>query len=311
MAFVLAGIAGGLVLFLAGMRLMTRGLEEAAGADLRRVLERVIGVPIQGLVAGAALTAVVQSSSAVSLMVIGLIDAGLVTLREGVGVILGANIGTTVTVQLISFRLEELALPAAAAGLGLLLAAPRRRWRALGLALIGFGLLFAGMDVMSRASVPMQGMPRAAGVLAGMGRYPLLGVFAGAAFTGVIQSSSAAIGLAISLAESGLLDLRGAIGIVLGANIGTCGTAILGALGAGLAARRLAAAHVLLNVIGVAATLLILEPFVDLAAGTAAGVGHQIANAHTMFNIFNTIIILPVFDPFVNLSRRLVRGGSR
>ncbi|MDP3487363.1 MAG: Na/Pi cotransporter family protein, partial [Bacillota bacterium] len=303
-------VAGGLGLFLYGMQLMGDGLQKAAGDRLRRLLEILTGVPIIGVFVGALVTVLVQSSSATTVMVVGFVNAGLMSLAQAISVILGANIGTTITAQMVSFKLTDFALPAIAIGFLLTLLGRSRTQKQIGQVVLGFGVLFLGMMIMSDGLRPLRTNPLFKQYMIQFGAQPLLGVFAGLVFTAAIQSSSAFTGLVISLALQDLIGLDAAITMILGSNIGTCITAMLAAIGTNLTARRAALAHVLFNVMGVFIFLPFVRQYTVFVAGTADTLAHQAANAHTFFNIVNTVIVLPFIKPFARLITRLLPGDE-
>jgi phosphate:Na+ symporter len=301
---------GGLGLFLFGMQMMASGMQKAAGDRLRRVLEVLTNKPVIGVLTGLLVTLLVQSSSTTTVMVVGFANAGLMNLSQAISVIIGANIGTTVTAQIVSFKISVLALPAIGIGSLLNFFTKRRLHRYLGQAILGFGLLFLGMTTMSQGMRPLENLPAFHEILARFSATPLLGVLAGAVFTALIQSSSASTGVIIALALDGLIPITAAVPLVLGTNIGTCITAILASIGANTAARRSAAAHALFNILGVVLALIFLKPFLALVAETAAvgNVSRLVANSHTLFNVLNTVVFLIFFKPFTRLVCLIVPG---
>lgn len=305
---ILLGVLGGLGLFLFGMRNMADGLQKSAGARLKRLLEVLTQNPIAGVITGTVVTALLQSSSTTTVMVVGFVNARLMGLAQAVGVIMGANIGTTVTAQLIAFRLEGMALPAIALGAPLAIFARRERLRSFGHVIMGFGLLFLGLELMKDSLRPLRELALFREMFVSFGERPLLGVLAGAFMTVVVQSSSAAIGLLQSLAAEGLVNIEAALPILFGDNIGTTITAVLSSIAAGVTARRAAAAHVVFNVIG---TILFLAAFplvLPIVVASSADIVRQIANAHALFNVANTIIQLPFISVIIWLALRLVPG---
>ena len=305
--------AGGLGIFILGMKMMTEGLQMSAGKRIKTILGAVSSNRVTGFITGAGVTALVQSSSATTVMLIGFVSAGLMTLQQAVGVILGANVGTTVTAQLIAFKLNEAALPAIAVGVGLKYFSKQNRYRYLGEVLLGFGLLFFGMTVMKNGLAPIKSDPTfiafftkfdpsSAGGL-------LLCVFVGAVLTFLVQSSSATVGLTMTLATQGLLTFPAAMALVLGENIGTTITAQLATIGStNINAHRAANAHTMFNVIGVAIILLIFPYFVGFIAfiteflgagpvtqvvnGDTVNIARYIANGHTIFNVISAFVFL-------------------
>ncbi len=315
------GILGGLGLFIFGMRLMSEGLQKAAGERIRQILEFLTNRPVKGILAGAGVTALIQSSSATTVMTVGLVNAGLLTLAQAISVVMGANIGTTVTAQLIAFKITQYALPAIGIGLFIHLFAKNKKVKLWGQVLLGFGLLFLGLLIMKQAFSPLQGSQQAKDFFVSFSRQPILGVIAGALITMLIQSSSATIGLTMALAAAGLIDFTGAISLVLGENIGTTVTAQIASIGTNLNARRTAMAHVMFNVIGVCYMLPLLylglyqkliafiTPGVTLQTITPQNILRPIANAHTVFNLFNTFVVfLPLIAILERITVRLIPG---
>ncbi len=292
---------GGLGLFLFGMQMMASGMQKAAGDRLRRILEILTNRPVIGVLTGLLVTLLIQSSSGTTVMVVGFANAGFISLSQAISVIIGANIGTTVTAQIVSLNIHAMALPAIGVGSILNFFGRRRLHRYLGQAILGFGLLFLGMTIMSDGMSPLRDLDSFKLLLVRFTDIPLLGVLCGTLFTALIQSSSAATGIIIAMAGQGLLSFASAVPLVLGTNIGTCITAMLASIGANLAARRAAIAHVLFNTIGVIFALLWIGPFSDLVMHTASTVPRQIANAHTLFNVFNSIIFLVFLKHFTRL----------
>ncbi len=301
-------VAGGLGLFLYGMILMGEGLQKVAGDRLRRILEVLTSVPVIGVVVGTVVTVLVQSSSATTVMTVGFVNAGLMNLQQAISIILGANIGTTVTAQMVSLKLTDLALPAIIIGFLLSFVGKSRFQKHLGQVIMGFGILFLGMTIMSDGLRPLRTSPLFKQYMIMFGDHPLLGILAGAAFTAAVQSSSAFTGLVISLALQDLIGLSAAVTLILGSNIGTCITAILASIGTNITARRASMAHVLFNIFGVMLFFPFLGPFTRFIASSASTVAHQAANAHTLFNVINALIVLPFIALFSRLVTRLVPG---
>ncbi len=305
---VIAGMLGGLGLFLVGIQMMASGMQKVAGDNLRRILEITTSKPIIGVITGAIVTVLVQSSSTTTVMLVGFVNAGLMKLPQAVSAIMGSNIGTTITAQVISFQLDYLALPAIGVG-GLLYFFSRRRLqRYIGQTILGFGLLFLGMVTMTDATYPLRENLFFLNMLVTFGETPLLGILASALFTAAIQSSSGATGVIIALTLQGLVPLESAIALILGTNVGTCITVIFASLGASLPAQRAAVAHILFNLLGVLIVLMFLTPFSNFIMGSADTVARQTANAHTVFNLLNFILIFPFFKYFVRLVTLIVPG---
>ncbi|MEJ2200003.1 MAG: Na/Pi cotransporter family protein [Desulfuromonadaceae bacterium] len=326
------GLVGGLGLFLFGMKVMSEGLQKIAGTRMRKILAALTNNRVVGTLVGIAVTAIIQSSSATTVMVVGFVNAGLMSLVQSIGIILGANIGTTVTAQLIAFKITKYALPAIGIGAGLKLFASSRKWIYVGEVVLGFGILFFGLQTMEHAFVPLRSSAEFRDIFVMVGDHHLLGVLIGAVLTMIVQSSSATIGITIALAGTGLLSFEASVALILGENIGTTITANLAAIGTNLAARRTAFAHFLFNAIGVCYMLVLLPYFVDfinritpqdadfiiqtqqqaLAYGGQIGdkpfIARHIANTHTLFNIINTIIFLPLVGLLAKLTTLVIRG---
>ena len=307
-ANIIIGVLGGLGLFLLGMHMMSEGLHKLAGSKLRRFLELLTFNRFVAVLTGLVITAVIQSSSATTVMVVGFVNAGLMNLTQAVGTIFGANIGTTVTAQIVSFDIAWLALPTIAIGVLLYIFFNKRRYQSIGETLLGFGILFLGLSIMGDALAAIREYPQVLNLLAQFGQRPLLGMVAGVLFTSIIQSSSATTAVVITLAGQGMLDLQGAIALTLGANIGTCITALLASIGTGLNARRAAVAHLMFNVLGVVIFMSILTPFTGFIATLSTSLPRQVAWGHTLFNVTNTILFLPFINQFVAVATKLVPG---
>lgn len=306
----LFGLVGGLGLFLFGVNVMAEGLQKSAGDKMRRTLEVLTNIPLMGVIMGAVVTAVTHSSNAITVMVVGFVNAGLMTLKQAVSVILGANVGTTVTAQLVAFHLTEYALPAIGLGFALFFFSNHRLTKYVGQAILGFGILFLGMDIMTSALKPLQELPAFTDLMLSFGRYPLLGIFAGALFTAAVQSSGATIGLVIILAGQNLIGMQGALALVLGSNIGTTVAALLASIGTSITARRTAVAHLIFNVGGVLIFYPFLHFFLKFLTITSASAAREIANAHTLFNLVNTLLVLPFINSFVAFVTRIVPGDD-
>ncbi|HUQ40894.1 MAG TPA: Na/Pi cotransporter family protein [Candidatus Limnocylindrales bacterium] len=302
---VLFSILGGTALLLYGVRMVGEGLQRAAGARLRHLLSTLTGNRFKALLVGAGVTAVLQSSSATTVMLVGFASAGLLTLRQTIGVILGADIGTTVTVQLLAFDL--LALSPLVVFIGWLLwATGRGTVRYIGEAILGFGFLFLGMKLVADGTAPLGRSELFADVLGALSAQPLVLLLVSAAFSGIVRSSAATIGFALSLAAAGVLTLGGAIPIIFGANVGTAVTALIAAVGQNAEARRVAAAHAAFKVVGVALFFPFITPFADLVTRTAPDVPRQIANAHSIFNVVVAALFLPLSQWAAGFFTRLI-----
>lgn len=302
-------VLGGLGLFLYGMNLMGVGLEKAAGDKMKRLIEVLTNNRLMGVIVGAVVTMIIQSSSATTVMVIGFVNAGLMTLSQAAGVIMGANIGTTVTAHLIAFNLTEYAPLAVAIGVGIWLMSSKKKTKDIAEILIGFGILFMGMDMMSNGLSPLAASPAFSKIMTSLAN-PVLGVIVGLGLTTILQSSSASIGLLQALASQGLIELNIAFPILFGDNIGTTTTALISSIGANKTAKRAAVLHFLFNAIGTIIFMTILRiPVEKLALYISPNnIQRQIATAHTLFNIINVLIQLPFANVLVKIAEKLVPG---
>jgi phosphate:Na+ symporter len=305
---VLFGTIGGLGLLIYGIQLMGDGLQQVAGDRMRKILSTLTNNALMGVMVGAVVTSIIQSSSATTVLLVGFINAGLMTLKQAVGVIMGANIGTTVTAQLIALKLTDYALPAIGIGFGFTFFSKRTLHKNIGRIILGFGLLFLGLSTMSGAVKFLRQHEAVRGFLLSLSDHPLLGVLAGILVTVAVQSSSASIGLLLTLAATGLLDLSAAIPILLGDNIGTCVTALLASIGTSVSAKRAAMAHTVFNTVGTVIVLLLLPYYETIIKYTAGDIAHQIANAHTLFNVVNTIILFPFISLLIKFVTKIVPG---
>jgi phosphate:Na+ symporter len=303
------GLFGGLALFLAGLDMLSEGLKKAAGDTLKVLLSKMTNNRLIGAVTGAFVTAVLNSSSVTTVLVVSFITAGVMTLTQSVGVIMGANIGSTMTAQLLAFNISSYALLPIAVGFFMTFTAKTEGIKYFGMMIMGLGMVFFGMGIMSSAMTPLRSYEPFMVFLKNM-EQPMLGILAGAVFTGLIQSSAATVGIAIAMATEGLLTLPAGIALALGANIGTCVTALLAALGKPVEAVRAAIVHVMFNVIGVLIWLPFISFLADLAiavspTGTGAEIPRQIANANTLFNVINTLLFISFTPWFARLAVKL------
>jgi len=290
---VIVALFGGVALMLYGIRQAGEALQRAAGGRLRTLLTGLTRNRLTAVAAGAAVTAIIQSSSATTVMLIGFVAAGLMTFPQTLGIILGADIGTTFTVQLIAFRVTDYAPLLVGIGFVLIFIGRRRAVKDVGQAILGFGLLFLGLRLILDGVAPIRQNELTLEVLRALAANPLTGVLVGAGLSAALASSAATIGVAIALASAGLLALPGAVAIVLGANVGTCATALAASLGANADAKRVAVAHIVFKLLGVVVIFPFLGPFTDWVAATASDPGRQIANAHTLFNVGVSLVFLP------------------
>ena len=302
------GIIGGLGLFIFGIKIMSDGLKKVAGERMRRILTYLTAHRFKGLVLGTIVTSIIQSSSATVVMLIGFVNAGLMTLVQAIPVILGANIGTTITAQLIAFKLTDYALPIVAIGVTLNMFAKKKTTQQLGEAILGFGVLFLGLSIMA-GSVEVLGNGSAIhNIFAKFSHNIFLGVIVGMIVTGILQSSSVTTGIIIVMATMGLLDLRGAIPLVFGANIGTCITALLASLGTNLTAKRTAWAHIIQKSIGAIIGLSMFSFYLYFIPMTSQDLARQVANSHTLFNIITSLLFIGFVPLYAKLIERVLPG---
>lgn len=289
------GLLGGLALFLYGMQMMSDGLEDVAGNRMKKILEKITSNRFLGVTVGAAITAVIQSSSATTVMVVGFVNSGMMTLRQAVWIIMGANIGTTITAQLITLDVGMIAPLLAFIGVAMVVFFKTPKINYIGKILAGFGVLFIGMDMMGTAMEPLEKSETFISVITNFSN-PLIGILAGTLFTALIQSSSAAVGILQTLAGNGLIPFSSAVYVLFGSNIGTCITAILAAIGTNRAAKRTTVIHLMFNIIGtiVFTILCVSLPVAQLVESvTPNNPTGQIANMHTLFNVTTTLLLLP------------------
>ena len=303
---------GGLGIFLFSIKYMGDALQKAAGDRLRSILDKYTTNPLMGVLVGIVVTVLIQSSSGTTVITVGLVSAGFMTLRQAIGVIMGANIGTTVTAFIIGLDVGAYALPIMAVGAFLIFFVRQTKVRNFGEVVFGFGGLFLGLEMMSDGMKPLRSLEAFTDMTLALSNHPILGVVAGTVFTLIVQSSSATVGILQGLYTEGLVDLQAALPILFGDNIGTTITAILAAIGASVAARRAAATHVLFNVVGSIIFLLLLVPFtmyVEWLSGILSlEPKMQIAFAHGSFNIANTIIQFPLIGAWAYLVTKMIPG---
>ncbi len=326
------GLLGGLGMFLFGIKIMSEGLQKIAGNKMRKIIAALTNNRIIGALVGIAVTAIIQSSGATTVMVVGFVNTGLLSLVQAIGVILGANIGTTITAQLLAFNIGHFALPAIGLGAGFKLFSKNKKYAYMGEIVLGFGLLFLGLTTMKHAFIPLKSSADFQHLFLMVGDYQLLGVLIGALLTIIVQSSSATIGITLVLASSGLISFDVSVALILGENIGTTITANIAAIGTNLAARRTAFSHFLFNILGVLYILLLMPFFIRVVSALTPGdadfviqtqaqatsfaaqigdkpyIARHIANAHTLFNVINTLIFLPLVGVLAKLSTLIIRG---
>nr|WP_197462187.1 Na/Pi cotransporter family protein [Bhargavaea cecembensis] len=303
---------GGLGIFLFSINFMGNALQKAAGDRLRDILDRFTTNPFMGVLVGIVVTVLIQSSSGTTVIVVGLVSAGFMKLRQAIGVIMGANIGTTVTAFIIGFDVGAYALPIMGLGAFLLFFFKKDKVKNLGEVVFGFGGLFLGLELMSGGMKPLRELPAFIDLTLSMSEHSMLGVVVGTVFTLIVQSSSATVGILQGLYAEQLVDLRAALPILFGDNIGTTITAVLASLGASVAARRAAATHVLFNVVGTIIFMIFLAPFTAYVSWLSSVLGlepkMQIAFAHGSFNVANTIIQFPLIGAWAYVVTRLIPG---
>ena len=299
-------LLGGLGLFLYGMKLMGDGLENAAGDSLKKILEKVTSSPIRSVLIGAIVTSIIQSSSATTVMVVGFVNAGLMNLTQALGIIMGANIGTTITAQLVSFKLDDIAPLFVFVGTIIVMFVKGKKRKEFGHIILGFGILFTGMGVMSSAMAPLTSSEVFKDIIIAISDNAFIGILAGAAITAILQSSSATTGILLGLATVGAIDIRAALPIVFGCNIGTCVTAILSSVGANKTAHKAAAMHLIFNLVGTIIFLPFLGVIGDLVTMLTPDVKRQIADAHTVFNVVNTLLMLPFSKYLIMLVNKVI-----
>ena len=299
-------LISGLFLLLYGVKIAGEGFQRAAGPKLRQILYYVTSNRIVGVVIGALVTAIIQSSSATTVMIVGFVSSGLINLTQAVGVILGANIGTTFTVQLIAFKIYDYAIIMVGIGAALILFGRKKNIVFTGQGILGFALIFLSMKIMSDAMIPMKESHLFREILLSMDGNAIGLLLISTIFTGIVQSSAATIGVALALSLQGLISIDGAIPIILGANVGTCITALLSAINVTTEAKKVAVVHILYNVIGVIIFLPLLGYFKDLIVMTSSDLSRQIANAHTIFNFSVALIFLPFSVHLARLSNKII-----
>ncbi|HGA1023423.1 TPA: Na/Pi cotransporter family protein [Bacillus cereus] len=303
---------GGLGIFLFGIKYMGDGLQQAAGDRLRDILDRFTTNPLMGVLAGMLVTVLIQSSSGTTALTVGLVSAGFMTLRQAIGVIMGANIGTTVTAFIIGIKIGEYALPVMAIGAILLFFFKNKKVHSVGQVVFGFGMLFFGLELMSAGMKPLRSLESFQELTVSMSDNPILGIVVGTVFTLIVQSSSATIGILQELFGQGAIDLQAALPVLFGDNIGTTITAVLAAIGTSIAARRAALVHVIFNIIGTIIFTILLIPFTSLIQyfQTSLNLNPEmtIAFAHGTFNVTNTIIQFPFIAVLAWIVTKIIRG---
>jgi len=303
-------LLGGLAIFIFALHTMGESLQKMAGKKARRVMEVLTSIPVIGVLVGAIVTIVVQSSTLVTVMVVGFVNAGMMTLRQAISVIMGANIGTTLTAQLVAFRITDFWPFLAALGFVAYFFFKQKQVKTVGMAVFSLGLLLMGMALMSDAMRPLRDNVGFQQLMETLSDYRVLGFLVGVLFTAIIQSSTGATGVIVAMAVYDVIPLGAALPLILGTNVGTCVTAVLASIGASLSARRAAVSHVAFNVFGALLFLVFLPQFESLvmAVSPIDDVPRQVANAHTLFSVITTLLFLPLITPFTKLVIKMVPG---
>jgi phosphate:Na+ symporter len=301
------GVVGGLAIFLYGLYMLSDGLKKVVGEKLKQLLARATNNPLKGALFGA-LTAATVHSGLTMVILMGLLNAGVLTLTQGIGVMLGSEIGTTITAQLVASDIGIIFYPVIAFGLLLSVLAKNERYKNIGQVMLSLGLLYLGMNILSGSIRPLQDEPALKNFLYTLGQFPLSGLLAGALLTGIFNSSTALMGLLLSLGMNNLITLDAAIAVILGANIGSCVTGLMATVGSSLSAKRLSLTQVVINIIGALLFFPFITNFAGLIAMTSADLPRQIANAHSVFNIVVTLIMLPMVGLLASFVKRLLPG---
>ncbi len=304
-------VLGGLALFIFGINRLSNSLQKVTSNKLKTVINTLTKKSWSTVLVGLFTTMLIQSSSATSVLTVGFVNAGLITLRQAIGIIMGANIGTTVTAQIVSFNIDMLSYPLIIIGFLMHFLSRRRRYKNIGMSIIGLGLLFLGMTIMKGALEPLKDNEAFKNFLLVFSKNPFFGILAGLGLTTLLQSSSATIGLLIALASQGLIPIGAAIPILIGDNIGTCSTALISSIGTTVTARRTAFSHLMFNIFGTIIFMVLLyglrlQPIIVNLTGKS--VPHQIANIHTIFNVVTTIILFPMIGLFEKVVLKLIPG---
>lgn len=308
MTGIVLGLLGGLALFLHGMQMMSSGLEAAAGNRMKGILEKLTSNRLLGVIVGAGITAVIQSSSATTVMVVGFVNSGMLTLRQAVWIIMGANVGTTITGQLIALDVGAIAPLFAFIGVAFIMFSKKAQIQYYGQIIAGLGILFIGMDMMSSSMSPLRESEIFINMMTQFGN-PVIGILVGALFTAIIQSSSASVGILQTLAIGGLINLPNAVFVLFGQNIGTCITAVLASIGTSRNAKRATIIHLTFNILGTVlfTIVCVVTPLTALVQNfTPDNPAAQIANMHTLFNVATTLLLLPFGNTLAKMATRIL-----
>lgn len=303
---ILLSLISGIMLLLYGVKLAGEGFRRAAGPKLRSILHLATGNRLSAVGVGAFITAIVQSSSATTVMLIGFVSAGLINFSQAIGVVIGSNIGTTITVQLIAFKVYDYALIMIGIGAAIVIFAKKKQFTFIGQGILGFAFIFFSLKIMSDVMVPLRDSALFRDVLLSVAESPVILLVISTLFTALVQSSAATIGIVLALSIEGLIGLEGAIPVIMGANIGTCATALLASIGVTVQAKRVAIVHVIFKIIGVIILLPFIEPFVNFVSTTSSDLARQIANAHTFFNVAIAIVFFPFISQLARLAEKMM-----
>lgn len=303
-------LIGGIALFIYGITIISKSLEGFAYTSFRRWLNRITSRPGAGVILGAVFTAIIQSSSATTVTVVSLVNSGMLSFENTLGIIFGANIGTTMTAQIIAFNLGVYGLPIFAVGFLIYFISKKDSIKSIGNAILGFGLIFVGIQFMESAVAGLSDSPYFINLFIRISKNPILGVLVSAVFTAIGQSSSVTVGIVEALGAQNLISLDAAFALVIGANIGTTVTALLASIGTNVQGRRVAVSHVLFNLFGAMIFLIIFRPFINLVSKTSSDLVRQIANAHTLFNVICTLFFLPFVNIFAKTVKKIVPGEA-
>lgn len=301
------GVVGGLALFLYGLYLLSDGLKKVVGEKIKQILAKVTNNPIKGCCVGA-LTAATVHSGLTMVILIGLINAGVLTLTQGIGVMLGSEIGTTITAQIVASDIGIIFYPLIAVGFLLTFLSKNKKHKSVGQVILSLGLVYLGMNIMSSSVRPVQNEPALLDFLYSLGQFPLYGLLAGAILTGILNSSTAMMGLVLSLGMNNLITLEAAIAIILGANIGSCVTGLMATVGSSLSSKRLSLTQIIINILGALLFFPFIANFAGLITLTSADLPRQIANAHSIFNVSVSFIMIPLVGILAALAKRILPG---
>jgi phosphate:Na+ symporter len=302
------GVAGGLALFLFGLYKLSDSLKKVVGERIEKLLAKMTNNPVKGAFFGALTAASLQSSGLTMVILMGLINAGVLSLGQGIGVMLGGEIGTTLTAQIVASKVGTIFFPIIAAGFLLSFIPKNKKYRNIGQVILSVGLVYLGMNIMTSSIQPLQEEPALKSFLFSLGQFPLYGLVGGLLITGLFNSSTALMGLVISLGMNNMITIEAAIAIILGANIGSCFTGIIASFGSSTSAKRLSIAQLAINIIGALMFFPFITYFTNLVVWTSADLPRQIANAHTIFNITVTLVMLPLVGALVSLVTKLLPG---